>query len=99
MITNINTFHDVKAFAKQLIEEGLSFHPDNDFNDYVYFNENKPCYTKEEAEKRNELMEQCFEVCRNEGADIYEVMIKVTLKETGLDKFIPLPSQPLPDSE
>jgi hypothetical protein len=94
MITKINTSEDVKAFAKQLIEEGVSFHPDDDFNDYVYFKENKPYYAKEEAEKRNELMEQCFDVCEKEGVDIYDIMLEVSLIETGMYKFIPLPSQP-----
>ena len=56
MITKIETSEDVKAFAKQLIAEGVTFHPDDDFNDYVNFKEDKPCYTKEEADLRNELM-------------------------------------------
>jgi len=94
MITQIQTSDDVKAFAKQLIAEGVSFHPDDDFNDYVYFKEDKPCYSKEEADLRNALMNNCFEVCEKEGVDIYELMLEVTLIETGMDKFIPLPSQP-----
>jgi hypothetical protein len=93
MLTEIKTVKDVEAFAKQLIAEGVSFHPDDDFNDYVFFKENKPCYTKEEAEVRNQLMQQCFEVCEREGVD-YAVMLEVTLKETGMDKYIPLPSAP-----
>ena len=91
MITKIETSEDVKAFAKQLIAEGVSFHPDDDFNDYVNFKENKACYTKEEAEFRNELMSNCFEVCEKEGLDIYDVMLEVTLIETGMDKFVPKP--------
>ena len=35
MITKINTAEDVKTFAKQLISEGTSFHPDDDFNNYI----------------------------------------------------------------
>lgn len=46
MIENITTTEDVAVFAKQIIEEGVSFHPDDDFNDYVIFKENKPCYTR-----------------------------------------------------
>lgn len=94
MITKIQTTEDVKAFAKQLIAEGVSFHPDDDFNDYVNFEENTPCYSKKEADLRNELMNNCFEVCEKEGIDIYDMMLEVTLIETGLDGFIPLPSQP-----
>lgn len=93
MITTIHTTQDVEAFAKQLIAEGISFHPDDDFNDYVYFSENKPFYSKEEAELRNELMNNCFTVCEKEGISIYNLMLEVSLIETGWDKFIPLPSQ------
>ena len=93
MITKIETTEDVKVFAKQLIAEGVSFHPDDDFNDYVNFKEDKTFYTKEEADLRNDLMNKCFEVCEKEGADIYDVMLEVSLIETGMDKLIPLPSQ------
>lgn len=94
MITKIETTEDVKAFAKQLIAESVSFHPDDDFNDFVNFKEDKPTYTKDEADLRNDLMRKCFKVCEKEGADIYDVMLEVSLIETGMDKFIPLPSQP-----
>ena len=94
MITKIETTENVKAFAKQLIAEGVSFHPDDDFNDYVNFKEDKSTYSKEEADLRNDLMSKCFEVCEKEGVDIYDVMLEVSLIETGIDKFIPFPSQP-----
>jgi hypothetical protein len=94
MITEIETADDVRAFAKQLIAEGVSFHPDDDFNDYVNFKENTPTYTKEEADLRNDLMNQCFELCEKVGFDIYAVMLEVSLIETGWDKYIPLPSMP-----
>lgn len=93
MVTQIKTSKDVAKFAKQIIIEGVSFHPDDDFNDYVNFKTNKPCYTKKQAEVRNELMNQCFAVCENEGCSIYNTMLEVTLIETGMNKFIPLPSR------
>lgn len=37
-------------------------------------------------------MNECFEFCDKEGLDIYEIMLEVTLVETGLNKHIPLPS-------
>ena len=43
-------------------------------------------------------MRSCFEVCEKEGVDIYDVMLEVSLIETGMDKFIPLPSQPYPEN-
>jgi hypothetical protein len=93
MITKIETANDVKAFAKQLIAEGISFHPDDDFNDYVNYKVGTPSYSKEEADVRNKLMNSCFDVCEKEGIDIYGVMLEVSLIETGWDKYIPLPSQ------
>jgi len=78
MITQILTTDDVKAFAKQLITEGVSFHPDNDFNDYVNFKTNKPCYSKQDADFRNTLMSKCFKVCEKEGVEIYDLILEVT---------------------
>jgi len=98
MITQISTIDDVKSFAKQLIAEGVSFHPDDDFNDYVNIKEHIPFYTKEEAALRNKLMNNCFGICEKEGEDIYNLMLEVTLIETGMDKFIPLPSQQLSEN-
>lgn len=92
MLTQILTINDVKAFAKQIIAEDVSFHPDDDFNVYKNFKENTPYYSKQEADVRNNLMSMCFEVCEKEGVDIYNLMLEVTLVETGMDKFIPLPS-------
>jgi len=78
MITQILTTDDVKAFAKQLIIEGVSFHHDDDFNEYVNFKENKPCYSKQDADLRNVLMGKCFKVCKNKGVEIYDLMLEVT---------------------
>lgn len=93
MITRILTIEDVKQFAKQLTAEGLSFNPDDDFNDYINFSNNTSSYNKEEAKLRNELMNECFDVCEKEGVDIYEIMMEELLLESGLDKIIPLPSK------
>ncbi len=95
MLSQINNPGDVIEFAKLLIEEGTSFHPDNDFGDYINLETQQPTYTKAEADLRNELMSQCFSVCNENDIDIYDIMSEVTLKETELDKFIPLPSASL----
>ena len=57
----------------------------------------KITYRAENADFRNELMSQCFAVCEINGIDIYDTMSEVALKETGMDKFIPLPSTPYPE--
>jgi hypothetical protein len=72
--------------------EGLNYHPDDDFNNYVNTETGEASYTPEEALLRNELNEQCFEVCDQNGADLYDIAHEIFLKETGLDNFIPLPS-------
>lgn len=96
MITEILTIGDVELFIKQLIAEGTNAHPDDDFNNYVNIETGVPAYTTEEAETRNRLMEKCFDVCEEAGQDVYSVMQEIFLTETGLDKYIPLPSQVQP---
>lgn len=93
MITEINNLLDVEAFAVQLISEGTAFHPDDDFTQYVKFGGNTQVYSLEEAVLRNDLMEKCFHVCFENGADIYSFMLEVYLRKTKLDDFIPKPSQ------
>lgn len=92
MMTKIETTKDVEAFAAEIVREGVSFHPDDDFNSYVSLETNERTYSEKEASLRNKLMEDCFIVCENEGVDIYSIMLEVTLIETGMNKYIPLPS-------
>lgn len=74
MITQILNVNDVIAFAKQLIvNENLSVHPDDDFNAYVKYETKLPFYSDKEAEIRNELMTQCFNICEENNIEIYEV--------------------------
>lgn len=83
MLTRITTMEEAGDFAVQILREGVSFHPDDDFNDYVFFKENRPCYTADDAALRNRLMDECFALCEKEGIEIYEFMLAITLKETG----------------
>lgn len=92
MITRINNPQDVIAFAKQLVKEGVNFHPDEDFKNYINIETSEPTYTEKEAELRNNLMAQCIATCEKNGIDVYDTMSEVVLIETGMDKFIPLPS-------
>jgi hypothetical protein len=93
MVQKIETLKNVEEFAAALVAEGLSFHPDDDFKDYINLKTGEPYYSTEDAELRNKLMQQCFEICEKEGADIYNCMLEVFLQETGMDKYIPLPSE------
>jgi hypothetical protein len=93
MIKEIHNLNDVNRFTKELIAEGITIHPDDDFRLYINLENGIPTYTKQEADKRNQLMKQCFSVCDNNGADIYSLMAEAYLRETNLDKFIPKPSE------
>lgn len=89
MIRKIKSTKDVITFAEQLVKEDVNFHCDDDFNDYVNFRTNRKTYTRQKADFRNKLMEQCFQVCEKNGTDVYEVMNEVLMIETGVNKFIP----------
>jgi len=93
MINEIKNPADVEIFVIQLVAEGLNYHPDDDFENYVNTETDEPSYTADEAKIRNNLNQQCFAVCKKFNIDIYDLTQEIFLKETGLDKFIPLPSQ------
>lgn len=87
-MTKIKTINDVKEYAAKLVGEGTSFHPDNDFNEYIILESGVSAYNKEEAGLRNRLMDECFTICEAEGKDIYQIMLEVYLQETGLNNVI-----------
>ena len=73
--TRIETIQDVKDFAEYIkVVEDAAISPDDSFSEYANYKTLNPTYTKEEANKRDKLMEQCFEVCEREGVDIYELL-------------------------
>ncbi len=53
MIQQITTREDVETFAQQLIAEGLNFHPDDDFCDYINLEIKESTYSESEAQIRN----------------------------------------------
>lgn len=75
MLKEINTIEDVKLFASQLVyEEGLSFHPDDDFEDYFNLETKESLYSAEECKQLNQLMSNCFLICQQKEVDINELM-------------------------
>ena len=71
----IETIQDVRDFAEYLrVVECVQICPDDSFLEYVNYATYKQTYTIEEADKRDKLMEQCFEVCEREKVDIYELL-------------------------
>jgi len=92
-LTQIQSIKDVETFTAQLVKEGINFHPDTpDFSEYVHSKTGENIYTLKEALLRNRLLTQCFAVCEKQSIDIYDICLEVFLKETGMHKFIPLPS-------
>lgn len=77
-ITAINTLEDVKNFVHILMEEeNLNFHPDTPFEDYIYYETRRPCYSEAEATLRNRLLNECFELGNRLGVDTHELMCEV----------------------
>ncbi|BAU51885.1 hypothetical protein [Mucilaginibacter gotjawali] len=93
MIQEINNLNDVAGFMHNLVEEGVNAHPDELFENYVKIETGEPSFSAGEAAFRNQLMEKSFEICEQQGIDIYSFMQEIFLIDTGLDKYIPLPSQ------
>ena len=88
MIKEVNTIEDVKLFAFQLVnEEKLSFHPDNDFSDYINLETGEPVYSEEEVQFLNQLMEKCFDICQEFEADIYELMGQPLFEKMKLGEY------------
>jgi len=74
MITQIKSIYDVQAFFKHLLDnESLNFHPDEDFRNFIHLETKLPSYSIKEAELRNKLIQDCFNVCEWDGTDIYEI--------------------------
>jgi hypothetical protein len=88
MINEINTIEDVKLFAYQLVnEESLSFHPDNDFADYINTETKEKSYSEEDIIRLNEMMEKCFIVCEQAELDIYELMGEPLFQKMKIGEF------------
>ena len=81
MIQEITNTEDIKTFFEELLAEGLNFHPDDPFEDYINYETKEPTYTEEEAALRNHLLEQAFDVCDRERHDIYELCIEIFMRD------------------
>lgn len=82
--SHIKSIEDVKAFFHHLVDERkLNFHPDDDFADYIRYEDKAPSFTEEEVSVYNRLMEESFEVCEITNADVYEIGFDVLLPAIG----------------
>ncbi len=75
----ITSLAEVKAFASYLFFDlSTAFHPDDDLAEYVHVSKDAPAFSKIQAERLNQRMEECRKVCDAEGADIYDLMNMAT---------------------
>lgn len=72
--SHIKTPADVKVFFHHIVcEKHVSFHPDDDFADYVYFADRTPVFNEQEVLLYNRLMDESFDACEKANADIYSI--------------------------
>ena len=77
--SHIKTIADVKAFFHYLVNEcRISFHPDDNFTDYVY--NNAHIFSDEDAALYNQLMDESFDVCTKTNVDIYDLAYETLIK-------------------
>lgn len=64
----------MEAFFQHLVNErSLSFHLDDRFEDYVSCDNGSNIFSEKECAIYNRLMDECFELCEKNGADIYAI--------------------------
>lgn len=90
MLNPIKSVSDVEQFKKLPVEEYTNLHPDYNFPEFIHFNNGEPSFSIEKSKHRNWLMNHTFEDCETKKAHICEVIQRVLLIETRLDKVIPL---------
>ena len=72
--SHIKSVEDVKTFFHHLVSERkLNFHLDDNFADYINYEDKTPSFTEDEVTVYNRLMEESFIVCEKVGIDIYAV--------------------------
>ncbi len=77
---HIRTYNDVVSFVQYLVNvQNISFHPDDDFADYLDANQ-------ETISAYNRINEECFAVCENASIDIYQVHYQVQYEH--LNKYL-----------
>ena len=72
--SHIKTPADVKVFFHHIVfEKHVSFHPDDDFADYVYFADRTHVFNEQEVLLYNRLMDEPFDAREKANADIYSI--------------------------
>lgn len=83
--SKIATVSDVKDFFLHLVcERSLYFCPDDRFEGYISSHDGKRLFTQEECAIYNRLMDESFDVCEKNGADIYAIGLETYKHRTCL---------------
>ena len=84
--SHIKSFEDIKTFFHHFVDERkVNFHPDDDFADYICYDDKTPTFSKEDVGIYNWLMGEAFDVCETEGVDIYDIGFDELSRELGLN--------------
>ena len=84
--SHIKSVEDVKAFFHHLVSERkLNFHPDDDFADYICYEDKTPSFTEDEVVLYNRLMKESFNVCEKSQNDIYAIGLDELQVSMGLN--------------
>lgn len=71
---HIDSVDDVVIFFHHLVSERkISFRPDDDFIDDVFFSSGKSVFSEEEVSLYNRLMGESFDLCEKSNIDIYSL--------------------------
>lgn len=72
--SHINSVEDVKTFFHYLVYDcHVNFHPDEDFKNYICYEDKTVTFTTDEVELFNRLMDESFDMCSKEKIDIYQI--------------------------
>lgn len=79
--SRISTADDVRGFFNFLVNERkVNLHPDDRFEDYLSCESRNNMFSQEECAVYNRLMDESFEVCEKNGADIYAIGLGIMQK-------------------
>ena len=82
-ITRVRTMAAVGRFFGQLLDAGVSFHPDDRLLDIVECKSGRPSFSPREAKRLDTLMNAAWKVCGREEIDIHSIGIDL-MRERGL---------------
>ncbi len=80
-VEHITSIKQVQDFASYLILSlKVNANPDTNFSDYIEYKTSKPTFNQNEIKRGNQLMDECFEVCKMNSVNIYDIFFKILYK-------------------